>query len=277
MKNLISNKSKDEIQAKIKDVCVGLLDEFKRVCTAFELNWWVDSGTLLGACRNNKMIPWDNDVDIAMPRIDYNKLCTLATNTNVFSKNYFFQTSESDAYFETYAKLRDNRSTALTQREYSGKHNRGMFLDIFPIDNVSNDENVRQDVAGFVRTFGKHTRYEYNDKQSNAFTIFNTIMTTLDGLNKDSGLVANVAFWRYRRKLVTIPTQAYDVTKTIEMPFETLTVPVPADANQILTTYYGDDWPIPKQTANIHGYIDPFNKYTLYNNCTQKDFENLTK
>ena len=90
-------------------------------------------------------------------------------------------------------------------------------------------------------------------------------------------MVANVAFWRYDRKLVTIPMQAYDVTKTIEMPFETLTVPVPVGANQILTAWYGDDWLIPKQIANIHGYTDPFNKYTLYDNCTQKDFENLTK
>ena len=58
----------------INEVCLKLLNKFIEVCDAHNLNWFVDSGTLLGCVRKGKMIPWDDDIDIIMPRKDYDLL-----------------------------------------------------------------------------------------------------------------------------------------------------------------------------------------------------------
>ena len=59
---------------KIQKNCLKLLDEFISVCDKHKLKWFADGGTLLGAMRKGKMIAWDDDVDVVMPREDYDKL-----------------------------------------------------------------------------------------------------------------------------------------------------------------------------------------------------------
>lgn len=54
IKNLIAKRTEDEIRERIKKVCLGLLDKFAKVCKDYNLKWWLDGGTLLGAVRNGK-------------------------------------------------------------------------------------------------------------------------------------------------------------------------------------------------------------------------------
>lgn len=278
IKNLTSAYSEAEKTEQIKHVCLGLLDKFKDVCTKYNLTWWVDSGTLLGTLRDGKMIPWDDDIDVVMPREDYDELCNLVQlDTKMFGR-YFFQTSVTDTCFEVHAKLRDANTCALTPREYSGKHNRGMFLDIYPLDCAPKSKDVRNDIAGFVRTIAKHTGQERKFEKSARFYALNAALRDIGIKYKKDGMFAKMVYWRYDKKLIAIDAKAYDISKTIEMPFENLMVPVPADANQVLTALYGEDWRIPKHEENgHHAFVDPFHRYKLYDGCTQKDFENLTK
>ena len=63
---------------KIWAVELDLLNEFSKVCQKHQLKWFVHAGTLLGAIRHKGFIPWDDDIDVVMPRADYEKLCELA-------------------------------------------------------------------------------------------------------------------------------------------------------------------------------------------------------
>ena len=63
---------------KMQKYLLATLDEFIRVCNKYNLEWFADGGTLLGAVRDGKMIPWDDDIDIVMPRNSYNKFITLS-------------------------------------------------------------------------------------------------------------------------------------------------------------------------------------------------------
>ena len=146
-------------QQRIHKQCLRLLNKFIEVCDKHNLDWFVDGGTLLGAVRDGGMIEWDDDIDVVMPRGHYDfliKNCKDDFNDGEF----FLQTPETDDYFEVHAKIRLNNTTSLTQRECTGTHHRGMFLDIFPLDRVKDYEQA-QTMGGFVKTIGKYSSVKY--------------------------------------------------------------------------------------------------------------------
>ena len=63
---------------KVWAVELDLLNEFARVCKEHDLKWFAHAGTLLGAIRHQGFIPWDDDIDVTMPRADYIQLCNVA-------------------------------------------------------------------------------------------------------------------------------------------------------------------------------------------------------
>ena len=100
-----------------------------------KLTYYVMNGTMLGAARHNGFIPWDDDVDIAMPRKDYEILCDLLKNP---IDHYVIESPNGDAddFLYTYAKFYD-MNTSMT--EYSRKNIcRGVYIDIFPLDGLGN-------------------------------------------------------------------------------------------------------------------------------------------
>jgi phosphorylcholine metabolism protein LicD len=277
MRNLAYKISKEEKQAKIKEVCLGLLNAFICVCNKYNLKWFVDGGTLLGTMRDGHMIPWDDDVDVIMPRDDYDELCRLSLeDINLFGHRYFFQTSLNDNCFEVHAKLRDNNTCALTPRECCGNHNRGMFLDIFPLDYVPKDLKTRKEIAACVKTIAKHTHQDEKFERTPLFYMLNKVLKDIGEQNKDSKCVANAAYWRYDKRIITFPESFYSYS--MPMWFEGITVNVPIGARGILQKWYGADWRTPKQLPTDHkAFVDPFNSFKNYNGCTKQNFENLMK
>lgn len=262
---------------QIKQVCVGLLEAFANVCAKHNLKWWVDGGTLLGTVRDGHIIPWDDDVDVTMPREDYNKLLVIAQcKPDMFGDRYFFQTANTDSCFEVHAKLRDKYTTALTEREYAGSHNKGMFLDIFPLDNAPELLQVREDVAGFVKTIAKHTGQDITMTKPEYFDVLNDVLTDIHRRHESSEYIANMTFWRYNRDLIVLKKSWYE--KTATMQFEDMMVPVPYMMEQVLSTWYGKSWETPQRLNNCHrGYVDPFTPYEEYNCLTKEEFEYLIK
>lgn len=222
------------------------------------------------------MIPWDDDVDVTMPREDYTKLIKLAEkNPHIFGINYFFQTAKTDEYLETFAKLRDNTTTALTPREYSMSHNKGMFIDIFPLDNAPELLSTRDDIGGFVRTIVKHSGQDRTlVERKQTWSTLNHVLCQLNDRNKHSEYLMNAAFLRYTNECVLLKKSWYE--KTVMMPFENILVPVPYQIEQVLEAWYGLSWKIPKKTV-FHGYVDPFTSYKEYDDLTKEEFEYLIK
>lgn len=279
IKDLTCEYSKEEIEKQIKKVCLGLLDAFAKVCNEQHLTWWLDGGTLLGAVRDGKMIPWDDDIDVIMPREDYDRLNQLVeVYPSLFGK-YFFQTGCTDTCFEVHAKLRDPNTCALTEREFTGTHNRGMFLDIFPLDNAPDTTYFKEDIAGFARTIAKHSGQERRFENSRArdyFSVFNDVLRHVGEQFKHTNLVANMAFWRYDKELRTFKKSDYE--RTVIITFEDRLCPIPVGFTYVLESLYGKSWMTPKKTVNCHkAFVDPFNSYTNYDNCTKEDFDKLFK
>jgi len=121
---------------------IDLFYEFDRVCRKYNIEYFASGGTLLGAIRHKGFIPWDDDIDIMMFRDQYDKLCSVADKE--FKHPYFFQIQRTDPgslYF--HAKLRNSNTTAIIKSQscFCKSFNNGIFLDIFPMDNVPEDKN----------------------------------------------------------------------------------------------------------------------------------------
>lgn len=129
---------------KVWAVELDLLNEFSRVCHKHSIPFYICDGTLLGAVRHKGMIPWDDDIDVMMFRKDYEKLCEIGSKE--FKYPYFFQTEYTDkGALRGHVQIRNSETTAILKSELNLKRdfNQGIFLDVFPMDNVPDDKNER--------------------------------------------------------------------------------------------------------------------------------------
>lgn len=134
-------KKIDDIQ-ELRQIQMGILDEVHRYCEAHGLRYFLSSGTLIGAVRHKGYIPWDDDIDIYMPRQDY----------EAFLQNYHdekgiyraINPATESHYYYTFAKVVDQR-THMVEKETEG-YQIGVYMDIFPVDFVTEDLQQRQRV-----------------------------------------------------------------------------------------------------------------------------------
>ncbi len=116
---------------------IDLLSMLDKICEKYNLRYAAAYGTLLGTIRHNGFIPWDDDIDVVMPRDDYEKLIKISQKE--FSFPYFLECYETDnRYISGFAKLKNSNTTAI-ENPKSGR-NQGMFIDIFPLDHVIDDK-----------------------------------------------------------------------------------------------------------------------------------------
>ena len=124
-----------------------ILDDFAKLCDELDLQYFLANGTLLGAARHKNIIPWDDDIDVAMPRNDYNKLITFFKESGKENyKLYCAQLEESCDIF--FAKLVHIDSSEEFLRKYFS-HRDGLTIDIFPLDVSDVPTKIRERVRGY--------------------------------------------------------------------------------------------------------------------------------
>jgi lipopolysaccharide cholinephosphotransferase len=127
---------------RLQRVELSMLEDFVRVCDRFGLMYFIVGGTLLGAVRHGGFIPWDDDIDVAMPRDDYERF--MRSGQQEMKDCYFIQNYVTDPEFPgNYAKIRDNRTTFVESSLKHRRINHGVYLDIFPLDGVSDNRLKR--------------------------------------------------------------------------------------------------------------------------------------
>lgn len=124
--------TKEQLEG-LKQKELELLRIFIRICKERKLRYYILGGTLLGAVRHRGFIPWDDDIDVGMPRRDYERF--LRHGQQHLPKGFFLQTHLTDPdYPPNFAKLR-NSSTTFVERSLKGRRiHHGIYIDIFPLD-----------------------------------------------------------------------------------------------------------------------------------------------
>jgi len=119
-------------QEELKEIQMNILKDVHFFCVSNHIRYTLAYGTLLGAIRHKGFIPWDDDIDIAMPRKDYDHFITLYRER----KNYKVYTSLDSGYYYTYAKIADVRTCV---DENVSMKKIGVNVDLFPVDNLFDD------------------------------------------------------------------------------------------------------------------------------------------
>ncbi len=123
---------------EIQDRCLTTLLYFDKVCRENGLRYSLAYGTLIGAIRHHGFIPWDDDIDVLMPRPDFDKLTEILKSqpSDAFG---FMDYYDLESFFVMRILKIYNKRTYL--KEYSEKYNLdyGAYIDVFPVDAIADD------------------------------------------------------------------------------------------------------------------------------------------
>ena len=159
----------NELQQKL----LNMLSWFHDFCEKNNLKYYILYGTLLGAIRHKGFIPWDDDIDVGMPRDDYEKFLKITFNRTF--QNYLVESyhNKNKDFYYTFAKIYDTNTTLI---EYAKKNiTRGVYIDVFPLDGLSSE----------LKTAKRHLKRLVLRK--------NFFYTRVTGLNKKRAFYKNAA------------------------------------------------------------------------------------
>ncbi len=258
------------VTRKRKEVWAVELDlfaKFDEVCKKHNLKYFADSGTLLGAVRHKGFIPWDDDMDVAMFRDDYDKLCKIAVEE--FKYPYFFQTEYTDfGSRRGHAQLRNSMTTGILKEELEKKLkiNQGIFFDIFPLDNLPK-ASERKEFWGKLYDLKIQIEKYAAENPDNIYDSYNKYYYLFEEYAKkyndyDSG---KMAFSTYLINYKEGMRYKKDYEEIITVPFEFLNMNIPIGYKNVLRTTYGV-WNKFKVVKTDHGGVifdtdKPYNEY----------------
>lgn len=142
---MVSLNGEDEMveymtQREVQSALVDLLDEFDSLCQRFELHYSLFAGTLLGAVRHKGFIPWDDDLDVCMPRPDFERLLSLSRE---MPDGYELISNRNSPFVYPFAKFLF-KGVRAQEETYEGLMDEYLWLDVFPLDGVDSDAFNRE-------------------------------------------------------------------------------------------------------------------------------------
>lgn len=247
------------------------MDEIHAVCEKHGIRYYLAGGTLIGAVRHNGFIPWDDDIDIYMPRPDYDKFMQIYPQEG---KNNLFEHCLNKKYMYPYAKL-CKANTLLIEKGGYGGVDMGVYLDIFPLDALGNSEDeakkLMRKLLPYVNLNLSLLVEQWRDNVSfvKNFAIWNLhnvalmmgghekLLKKIDGIVRtydyESSSLVGEFIDEIQYKRIT-DKKLYDAR--ILHDFEGRQYYIPAGYDKILTDFYGDYMtpPPPEKQVLTHGY-----------------------
>ena len=242
---------------EIKKVELDALCELDRVCKAHGLSYFLAYGTLLGALRHQGFIPWDDDIDVYMPREDYERFYGLCRD-GALRDPYRITSYRDGSSIYGFLKLVDTRTVA-KETFIDEKNAQGLWVDVFPLERVDITDpglpRVRRRAARLLwwrSIAATDPRYARSTAARLVKRVIHPFTRRLDqyGIAREADLLAQSANATRRvepenlRYLVLVDDCAEfmpeDFSDARRAPFEGCAFDVPVGAERVLEGYYGD-------------------------------------
>ena len=265
----MNEETNKEITLKeMQSIELEMLKYLHKICTDNDLTYYLYGGTLLGAVRHQGFIPWDDDLDIIVPRKDYERLIRILKEKEEY-KLLSYEYVED--YYYPFAKLVDP-STKLVEFGMRECSEMGVWVDIFPLDVTSKTPFLRtlhirlvrklvgmnrykaaepESIKRYLDTPIKRIRYSFTE-HFNSHKIIKWIHR-ISGIyrNRDTG-VATDAIWGSRPDLI------YDANwfgEPASLPFEGTAFYVPSDYKALLIKIFGDYMKLPPESKRYSEHL----------------------
>lgn len=268
-----------------------ILENFICVCEKLKIKYFLVCGSALGAAKYGGFIPWDDDIDVALFRDDYNRFIKEAPK--LLPENLFLQNCHSEEKFPTiYSKLRDSETTFIEKSSRLLPINHGIYIDVFPLDGYPKGKNeknifeIKKKIYAYLVSSAYDVPGSWKHKFLKRICEFIGVDKCTPKIAKSyekliskypiegSDIICNHGNWQ--GKLEYAPKWQYGNGKTAK--FEGIDVCIPENYDEYLIQKYGDwraDLPEEKQTSHHFCEVcDLTRPYTDYmNNCNIKNNE----
>lgn len=256
---------------EIKDILVEELENLHEFCNNNGIRYYLSGGTLLGAIRHQGFIPWDDDIDLIMPRSDYMRFIELTKHG--MGENYrVFSSYTNNHHVYPFIKVCDKR-TKLREFRHKNADGMGVFIDIFPMDGISDEQTVADKQLTkilFLRTCLKYACTSVFTSTNFLLTLPRLIIIGLCkavGCNRiirlietlavssdfDTSDMAAVLVWGYKQK-ERIPRSIFEPQVLVK--FENKSFYTTSGYDTYLSNLYGDYRMLPPEAKRIrkHDY-----------------------
>ncbi len=244
---------------ELKDIELNLLKVFHSFCVENNITYFLANGSLLGAIRYKGFIPWDDDVDVLVPRDDYNRFISLFQDSEEY-KLYSFPKNKKFGF--PFAKLCDNATYKEETNLFHGV-TLGVNIDIFPLDNWDDDfEKAKKEVAyiskymqglefaklqkavsvNIIKQLYVGAKMAFCKMLGRGYFISKILRISCKKEQKGSRYCGCKAWCIYGEREI-IPAEAF--SKAIEIDFEGGKFFAPVGYDTYLTKLYGDYLPEP--------------------------------
>lgn len=264
-----------------------ILADIVSVCDENDITYTLGGGSALGAVRHHGFIPWDDDIDINMPRRDYDRFIPIFTRK--FGWKYWIHTPQgTKGYNLLLSRIRLKGTSVVTREDFQNKE-AGAFVDLFVMENAYNNPLIRTVHGLFCYGFGflvscrkfyrdrkqmmKMAKDAGEDKMSGVFRLKIVIGFLISFISLDTlvraGDNCNRFCKNYNSKYVTVPTgrkyffgEMYlrkDVCRIRKVMYDGNLYNVPLNTDLYLTNLYGDYMKLPsKDQIEKHIFFKPF-------------------
>ena len=252
---------------EMKQIQLQILEVIATFCEEKRLRYFLGYGSLIGAVRHHGYIPWDDDIDLVMPRPDYDRLLQIFNDYDYNIK--VIDNSIDDEYYLPFAKIHDTR-TVIHEKMYK-KCQYGVFIDIFPLDGYTGMTQVKKMTRYFrylnakKATIGWHRSIIKNIIiiAGKLFLIpfpVKSIISKMQVIATEGGYeeceIVNSLFSPYSFKEMCKKTMLED---TIFMEFEGREYRIPREYDSYLRQIYGNYMQLPSERARVtHHAFDAY-------------------
>lgn len=246
---------------------INILKEIDSFCCAHNLRYSLGYGTLLGAIRHKGFIPWDDDVDLIMPREDYDKFIQLYQDNDKFKALFM---SKNEKYYYPFLKVVDNQTDVIEKKRKLDEE-MGIYVDIFPFDRIKPEltpsdihkiiysTNLNAFTAWGFKRFDFASPFEMVGKVF-AFPFFTrkriakrAIKLKSELCDNNSSKCANI-IWTSKKQIPILDISDFD--NLIEVEFENLHFKAIHNYDEFLKECYGNYMELPKKKMQKgHDYI----------------------
>ena len=276
---------------EIRGLCLDIMEDVHQFCVKNHIRYSLGCGSLIGAVRHKGFIPWDDDIDILMPRPDYERFCSKYQS----DKGYECMCYQKGDYWSAYARVCETKKTYVHSPYPMSNKKLGVWIDVLPIDGAEDDEvtfsnHAKEALDRFnrlqrVRSFQKIRNSSFFIRMGYYIASFVTRLDVNNETEKYIKCCMRIPFGTtkfaaiYTTPLLGAPRHhLYEAFKDyILVPFEDKSFYIIKGYDHYLTNIYGNYMKLPPESKRVPvhtmhkfywrdpGEIIPEDTYTMQN------------